>query len=41
MVLQTTDLKNFDFATALGYNPQVMTWAGAVRAMQSHLHHRI
>jgi len=25
VVLQTTDLKNFDFATAFGYNPQVMT----------------
>jgi hypothetical protein len=25
VVLQTTDLKNFDFATALGYNLQVMT----------------
>ncbi len=25
VVLQTTDLENFNFATALGYNPQVMT----------------
>jgi hypothetical protein len=25
VVLQTTDLENFNFATALGYNPQVMS----------------
>jgi len=25
VVLQTTDLKNFDFATSLGYNPEVLT----------------